>query len=75
MVRSAPARGSASSRASSADTRELTYALVEHRPDDLLTLRGENASVISLDTMRFGATPAGGTRVTYEAEAPRRGSR
>ena len=54
---------------------ELTYEIVEHRPDELVTLRGENASVVSLDTMRFGATPAGGTRVTYEAEAPRRGSR
>ena len=38
---------------------ELTYEVVEHRPDKLVTLRGENASVVSLDTMSFGATPAG----------------
>ena len=49
--------------------------ILQHRLDDLVTLRGENASVISLDTMRFGATSNGGTRVTYEAEAPRRGPR
>ena len=52
---------------------ELTYEVVEHHPDELVTLRGENASVISLDTMRFGATPAGGTRVTYQAELTLKG--
>ena len=52
---------------------ELTYAIVRHTPDELVTLRGENATVVSLDTMRFSDTPDGGTRVTYEADLTLKG--
>jgi carbon monoxide dehydrogenase subunit G len=46
---------------------ELTYEIVDYRPQELVTLQGENATVVSLDTMTFIATPDGGTRVTYDA--------
>jgi hypothetical protein len=47
---------------------ELTYAIVHHDPGEQVTLRGENATVVSLDTMRFSDSPSGGTRVSYEAD-------
>jgi hypothetical protein len=47
---------------------ELIYEIVRHEPGELVVLRGENATVISLDTMRFSDTPDGGTRVDYDAE-------
>jgi len=46
---------------------ELIYEIVRYDPEELVTLRGENTSVVSLDTMTFSATPTGGTRVTYDA--------
>jgi carbon monoxide dehydrogenase subunit G len=52
---------------------ELTYEIVRHEPDELVTLRGENATVVSLDTMRFSDTPGGGTRVSYEADLTLKG--
>jgi polyketide cyclase/dehydrase/lipid transport protein len=52
---------------------ELTYEVVRHDPDELVTLRGENATVVSLDTMRFSDTPGGGTRVSYEADLTLKG--
>jgi|tagenome__1003787_1003787.scaffolds.fasta_scaffold20688117_2 hypothetical protein len=52
---------------------ELTYEIVRHDADALVALRGENASVVSLDTMRFSDTPAGGTRVSYEADLTLKG--
>jgi polyketide cyclase/dehydrase/lipid transport protein len=52
---------------------ELTYLIVRHETDELVTLRGENATVISIDTMRFSDTPDGGTRVTYEADLTLKG--
>jgi carbon monoxide dehydrogenase subunit G len=52
---------------------ELTYEIVRHDPDELVTLRGENATVVSLDTMRFSDTPDGGTRVSYEADLSLKG--
>ena len=52
---------------------ELTYEIVRHSPDEMVTLRGENATVVSLDTMRFSDTPDGGTRVTYEADLTLKG--
>ena len=46
---------------------ELTYEVVEHRPDTLFALRGENRSVIANDRMEI--TPLGeGSRVTYTAD-------
>jgi hypothetical protein len=45
---------------------ELTYRIVEFKPDTAVTLRGENATVVSLD--RITCEPFdGGTRVTYDA--------
>ena len=52
---------------------ELTYEIVRHNPGELVTLRGENATVVSLDTMRFSDTPGGGTRVRYEADLTLKG--
>lgn len=46
---------------------ELTYEIVAYDPEELVTLRGENAAVVSLDTMTLRTTPSGGTRVTYDA--------
>jgi carbon monoxide dehydrogenase subunit G len=46
---------------------ELTYEVVEHRPDSLFALRGENSSVIANDSMQID--PLGeGSRVTYTAD-------
>lgn len=46
---------------------ELTYEVVTHEPDRLVALRGENKSVIALDTMEI--VPEGsGSRVTYTAD-------
>src|SRR5436189_3868874 len=43
---------------------ELTYEVLEHRPDSRLALRGENSSVVAHDTMDIG--PLGeGSKVTY----------
>jgi hypothetical protein len=52
---------------------ELTYAIIRHEPGELVTLRGENSTVVSLDTMRFSDTPDGGTRVAYEADLALKG--
>jgi carbon monoxide dehydrogenase subunit G len=46
---------------------ELTYEVVEHRPDSRFALRGENSSVVAHDTMDIG--PLGeGSKVTYTAD-------
>jgi len=51
---------------------DLTYRVVEHRPDSLFALRGENATVVAHDTM--AVTPsAHGSTVTYTAEFTFRG--
>ncbi len=50
------------------NTTELVYEVTEHQPDELIALRGENKTVVALDTMTFVATPSGGTRVTYSAD-------
>lgn len=52
---------------------ELTYEIVRHDPGERVTLRGESATVVSLDTMRFSDTPDGGTRVSYEADLTLKG--
>ena len=46
----------------------LTYVVTAIDPPNAITLRGENANVVSLDTMTFEPTPSGGTRVTYDAD-------
>lgn len=45
----------------------LVYETLELVPDQRLVLRGENKTVISLDTLTFDPAPEG-TRVTYEAD-------
>lgn len=45
----------------------LTYVVEELVTDQRVRLRGENKSVVSVDTMRFRPT-SGGTEVTYTAE-------
>jgi carbon monoxide dehydrogenase subunit G len=48
-------------------TSELTYRIVEYERPHLVTLRGENAAMISLD--RITVEPwNGGTRLTYAAD-------
>lgn len=47
---------------------KLDYKVVEHRPDTVFALRGENSSVIAHDTMRITPTSAGGSRLTYTAD-------
>ncbi len=46
---------------------ELTYEVVEHRPDSLFALRGENSSVIANDSMDI-APKGEGSKVTYTAD-------
>jgi carbon monoxide dehydrogenase subunit G len=47
---------------------ELTYAVTDRRPGELIALRGENRTVVARDTMEFARQPDGGTRVTYTAD-------
>jgi uncharacterized protein YndB with AHSA1/START domain len=46
---------------------ELTYVVTELIPGQRISLRGENKTVISVDTMSFRRVEAG-TEVTYAAE-------
>ncbi len=46
---------------------QLTYAVRELVPDERIRLRGENQTVVAVDTMSF-RTVETGTEVTYEAE-------
>lgn len=50
----------------------LTYRIVEFEPGKAVTLRGENATVVSLDRMTFEPSD-GGTRVTYDADLALKG--
>ena len=50
----------------------LTYRIVEFEPREAVTLRGENATVISLDRITFEPSD-GGTRVTYDADLALKG--
>ena len=46
---------------------ELTYEVVQHEPDSVFALRGENSSVVAHDTMTI--EPSGfASRVTYTAD-------
>lgn len=46
---------------------ELTYEVVDHRPERLFAIRGENSSVIANDTMEI--EPVGfASKVTYTAD-------
>jgi carbon monoxide dehydrogenase subunit G len=46
---------------------QLTYVVREFVPGELIRLRGENNTVIAVDTMTFRSVDAG-TEVTYTAE-------
>jgi uncharacterized protein YndB with AHSA1/START domain len=48
-------------------TTELTYVVQELVPGERIQLRGENKSVVAVDTMTFHMVDAG-TEVTYNAE-------
>lgn len=51
----------------------LVYEVTAIDPPHSITLRGENATVVSLDKMTFEATPAGGTRIVYDADLTLKG--
>jgi len=48
-------------------TTDLTYVVTRVRAPELIQLRGENATVVAVDTMALAEIPDG-TRVTYLAE-------
>ncbi|GAA2124737.1 SRPBCC family protein [Nocardioides bigeumensis] len=51
---------------------ELTYEVIEHRPDSRYVIQGENKTVVARDTIDI--EPAGtGSRVTYTADFEFRG--
>ena len=54
-------------------TTELSYEIVAFDRPHLVTLRGENATVVSLDTITFEATDTG-TRLTYDADLTLKGA-
>ena len=47
---------------------KLTYVLEESSPHQRLRLRGENDTVVSLDTMTMAPIQGGGTELTYRAK-------
>lgn len=53
-------------------TTELTYRIVEHDPPHSVTLLGENASVISRDTITV-TQQRNGTRIGYRAKLTLKG--
>lgn len=46
---------------------ELTYVVTDLRAPELIALRGENSTLVAIDTMTLEPAP-GGTRVTYQAD-------
>ncbi len=52
---------------------ELVYTAIRYEPPRLISLRGENASVISLDTIEVQALPGGGAQVSYDAKLTLKG--
>jgi len=49
-------------------TTELTYVVLQRVPDQRIRLRGENATVVALDTMTLRQPQPGTTELTYRAE-------
>lgn len=47
---------------------ELEYVVIERSPDERIVLRGENATVVAVDTMTLRQPRPGVTEVTYRAE-------
>jgi hypothetical protein len=52
---------------------ELTYEIVDFVPRVRVTLRGENATVVSIDTITCKPDRGDGTRVTYDADLKLKG--
>ncbi len=50
----------------------LTYRVVEHEPPSVVSFRGENSTVLSLDRITI-VTAGRGTRITYDARLTLRG--
>ena len=50
----------------------LTYRIVEYDPPSVVSFRGENSSVVSLDRITFDPSD-GGTRITYDADLTLKG--
>jgi carbon monoxide dehydrogenase subunit G len=50
----------------------LTYRIVEYDPPNVVTVRGENSTVVSLDRITFEALD-GATRITYDAKLTLKG--
>lgn len=46
---------------------QVEYVVTDYRPNDRVELRGENKTLVAVDTMTFRRTAAG-TQVTYTAE-------
>ncbi len=51
----------------------LVYRMVEYDPPAAMTVRGENASVVSLDRITFEPL-SDGTRITYDAQLTLKGA-
>jgi hypothetical protein len=49
-------------------TTELTYVVIERGPRQRISLRGENATVVAMDTMTLRQLRPGTTELTYRAE-------
>ncbi len=49
-------------------TTELTYAVTRLVPGQLISLRGENRTLVANDTMTLRTLPEGRTELTYRAE-------
>jgi hypothetical protein len=47
---------------------ELIYRVVEYDPPKAVTVRGENATVVSLDRITFDRRKGGGTTIGYDAD-------
>lgn len=49
-------------------TTDLTYTVLERTDPDRISLRGENATVVAVDTMTLHQPAPGRTELTYRAE-------
>jgi uncharacterized protein YndB with AHSA1/START domain len=53
---------------------ELVYTVTDYQPPRMIRLRGENRSVVSLDTIEVTDRIGGGAQVTYEADLTLKGA-
>jgi hypothetical protein len=49
-------------------TTDLAYVVIERSPHRRIQLRGENATVVAMDTMTLRQPRSGATELTYRAE-------